>query len=70
MTQTRLILLLATLALLFIAYVVGRVDGGTSCTASALTEYQKGVENDAKVDRQVNRMDEPSLDRALSHWLQ
>jgi hypothetical protein len=70
MTQLRLIAALVGVLALVGAYFYGRADGGTSCQASALTEYQKGVQHDAKVDRQVNRMDNPAIDRALSRWMQ
>jgi hypothetical protein len=70
MTKLRLILALVALASVVGAYFYGRMDGGTACKATALTTYQKGVENNAHVDKQVNRMVEPELDRALSRWMQ
>ena len=70
MTKLRLIIALVALASLVGAYFYGRHDGGTVCKASTLTTYQKGVEKNANIDKQANRMAEPDLDNALSHWLQ
>lgn len=51
------------------AYSLGRYDGKKLCIGNAAVTYQEGVKNDAKIDKQVNRMDEPDLDRALSKWV-
>lgn len=65
----RLIAAIVGIVALIGAYMLGRADGNMSCTSSTLVAYQEGVENDAKVDKQVNRMVEPDLDRALSRWM-
>lgn len=70
MTKIRLILALVALASLVSAYFYGRHDGGTVCKATTFTTYRKGVENNANIDKQANRMAEPDLDNALSHWMQ
>lgn len=70
MTNIRLIIALVAVASIIGAYFYGRADGGTVCKASTLTTYQKGVQENANTDKQVNRMVEPDLDRALSRWMQ
>jgi hypothetical protein len=52
------------------AYSLGRYDGKKLCIGNAAVTYQEGVKNDAKVEKQINRMGESDLDRALSHWVQ
>lgn len=68
--NTRLIIALVAVTALIGAYFYGRADGGTACKATTLTTYQKGVQENANIDKQANRMVESDLDRALSNWLQ
>lgn len=65
----KLILAIGVLAALIVAYTLGRYDGKKLCTGSAAVTYQEGVKKDAQVDKAANRMDEPALDRALTHWV-
>lgn len=65
----KLIAAIAVLLAIAGAYTIGRLDGKKMCVGSAAVTYQEGVKNDAKIDKQVNRMDEPDLDRALSKWV-
>lgn len=52
------------------AYLKGRMDENKIQANESLRTYQKGVEKDATIDREVHRMDEPALDNALRNWLQ
>lgn len=70
MTQLKLILALVVMACIAGAYFYGRIDGSAALKNNALLTYQKGVEKNANIDRQANRMGESDLDRALSNWVQ
>lgn len=65
----RLIAAIAVLVGLFGSYALGRYDGKKLCVGSAAVTYQEGVKKNADVDKQINRMAEPDLDRALSRWM-
>mgnify|MGYP000078261983 CR=1 FL=1 len=69
MNKLQLIGLLIALALYPVMYMVGRTDGKKICIGSAAVTYQEGVKNDAQIEKGVQRMAEPDLDRALSKWV-
>lgn len=65
----KLIAAIGVLLAIIGAYALGRHDGKKMCVGSAAVTYQEGVKNDAKIEKQINRMDESAIDRALSHWV-
>lgn len=73
MTRLKIIAALVSaltfLLLIVGTYWVGRVDGKAICKNGALLTYQEGVKKDANIDKQINRMGEPAIDRALSRWV-
>jgi uncharacterized lipoprotein YmbA len=64
-----LIAAIGSIALVFAAYAVGRYDGKVVCTGNAAVSYQEGVKRNDGIEKQVQRMDVPALDRALSRWV-
>ena len=74
MTQAKVIAMLVSgiviITLIVGAYFYGRSDGTTITKGQALESYQKGVEGNAEIDKSINRMVEPDLDRSLSRWMQ
>lgn len=61
--------LVTVILLLFGVYSYGRAIGKNTCSTQAAIVYQKEVTKNAKIDKQVSRMDQPALDRALSRWV-
>lgn len=57
------------LVLVLGAYALGRYDGKVVCTGNAAVSYQEGVKRNDGIEKQVQRMDVPALDRALSRWV-
>lgn len=51
-------------------YFVGRAHEETAQKSAVAVTYKKEVAKNADIDKQANRMAEPDLDRALSHWVQ
>jgi hypothetical protein len=71
--QNKLIAALAAL-LFYVSSMVGiyfyvKSDLTKAVQHSALTSYQKGVENNEKIDKGIRGMGLDSLDSGLSHWL-
>lgn len=74
MTKIKLIAILVALILtgssIIGAYFYGRSDGTKGCKADAAVSYQEGVKRDANIDRHIDRMGDPDIDRVLSRWVQ
>jgi hypothetical protein len=56
-------------ASIVLAYFSGRMNESHRQDTKALTEYTKEITKNANIDKQVNRMVEPAIDRALSRWM-
>ena len=69
MTKLKVIAALVALAMYAVVYMLGRMDGNKICAGSAAVTYQEGVKNDAQIEKGVQRMAEPDLDRSLSKWV-
>ena len=69
----RLIILLSGLLLygasITGSYMLGRSDGKQICTSKTLEVYKEGVQENARIEKQINRMVESDLDRSLSRWM-
>lgn len=71
MIQSRLIFIaiLAVIGFIFGSYMLGVRDGKQIQASKSLVLYKEEVQKNANIDKQVNRLADPDIDRALTRWM-
>lgn len=61
--------ILAVIGAIILSYMLGIRDGMKIQETKSLVAYQEGVKKNATIDKQVNRLANPDIDRALTRWM-